>query len=71
MSWLVGEQNPPSLESNYLHGYVEECYSRRLDASVQRQELPYGYSMPPPPADTGDYNEREYETRMQSHLRGR
>jgi hypothetical protein len=71
MSWLAGEVQPPPLGSNYLHGYVDESYSRRLDASVQRQEMCYGYDQPPPPADTGDFHERAYETRMQSHLRGR
>jgi hypothetical protein len=56
---------------DYSHGLVEESYSRRLDASVQRQEMPYGYDMSPPPADTHDYREKQYETRIQYHIKSK
>lgn len=43
----------------------EESYSRQLDKKVARQEMPYGYTISPPPADTGDYDLRSKETNMQ------
>lgn len=42
--------------------YPEQSYSRELDFGVQRQERPYGYTMPPPPADTGDYDMKSRES---------
>jgi len=33
-----------------------ESESRKLDQKVAREEMPYGYTSPPPPADTGDYD---------------
>lgn len=47
----------------YPKEYVPESYSRQLDALVSEQEMPYGYTTPPPPADTGDYNQKAKETR--------
>jgi len=47
------------LESFSIHelgSIVPESYSRQLDERVLMQEMPYGYTSPPPPADTGDYN---------------
>lgn len=38
---------------------VPESYSRMLDERVSRQEMPYGYTNEPPPADTGDYDQRK------------
>lgn len=39
-----------------------ESYSRALDREVARSEKPYGYSLPPPPADTGDYDQAALES---------
>lgn len=45
--------------------YPEQSYSRELDLAVQRQERPYGYNMPPPPADTGDYDMKARESKKE------
>ncbi len=39
-----------------VYGIPPESYSRQLDERVAAQEMPYGYTSPPPPADTGDYD---------------
>ena len=44
---------------------VSESYSRQLDKRVQLEEKPYGYDMPPPPADTGNYDMRSRESHKQ------
>lgn len=44
---------------------VPDSYSRQLDEQVARQEMPYGYTGNPPAADTGDYDQRSYETKNQ------
>lgn len=55
--------------SHMPFSFPSESYSRELDAAVARQEMPYGYSMLPPSADTGDYNtearvsDKEYPTK--------
>lgn len=43
---------------------ISESYSRQLDERVQMQEMPYGYDMPPPPADTDDYNMRPLQSNI-------
>lgn len=44
------------------HITPEESYSRQLDQRVFREEMPYGYTHEPPPADTGNYNQRALES---------
>ena len=39
--------------------------SRELDSRVQASEMPYGYDMGEPSADTGAHNERSYESRKE------
>lgn len=51
-----------SFEIHMLGSMVPESYSRQLDERVMAQEMPYGYQMTPPPADTGDYDQRKLET---------
>lgn len=43
----------------------EESYSRQLDKRVASQEMPYGYSISPPPADTQDFDMYAKETKIQ------
>lgn len=50
--------------------FPPESYSRELDAAVARQEMPYGYITPPPPADTGDYNQHARESHKEYPLKG-
>ena len=38
-----------------------ESYSRKLDEIVAKEEMPYGYVSNPPPADTGNFNQRRLE----------
>ena len=45
-----------SFDIHMLGSLVPESYSRQLDERVLAQEMPYGYTIPPPPADSGDYN---------------
>lgn len=52
-------------DNDYRHPVPQESYSRELDSRVQAQEMPYGYSDNPPPADTGNFNPRAYETNVQ------
>jgi hypothetical protein len=49
-------------ETLSLYAAPSESYSRQLDKMVAAQEMPYGYTMPPPPADTGNYDMRALET---------
>lgn len=56
-------------DNNYKHSTPQESYSRELDSRVQDDEKPYGYSADPAPADTGDFNQRKYETKNQSRPR--
>lgn len=50
--------------------HPSESYSRELDREVAREERPYGYSSSPPPADTGDFNQSELESRKQYRCHG-
>lgn len=47
-----------------LHHLQPDSLSRRIDKYVQRREMPYGYDMPPPPADSGDYDMRRRESNV-------
>lgn len=42
-----------------------ESYSRQLDNMVAAQEMPYGYTQSPPPADSGDYNMKAKESKKE------
>jgi len=46
-----------------------ESYSRQIDERVQALEMPYGYTMLPPPADTGDFNQAAKESTKIQKLR--
>lgn len=53
------------------HWFVPpESQSRALDMMVQAQEMPYGYTGNPPPADSGNYDmtsrqsKKEYKGRI-------
>ena len=71
MSWVNERAYPVDVDSTYMHAIPRESYSRQIDSMVKSQELPYGYDSPPPPADTHDYDERAYETHMQTHLKAK
>lgn len=58
-----------SFSVHELGSLVPESYSRKLDEMVSHQEMPYGYITPPPPADTGDFDQKRIETRDQYSLR--
>jgi hypothetical protein len=42
--------------------HPSDSYSRQLDNRVAATERPYGYSLPPPPADTNDYDQYRLES---------
>lgn len=48
-----------------MFGGPSESYSRMLDKRVRVSEMPYGYDMPPPPADTGDYDMKARESKVE------
>ena len=50
-----------SFNIHLMGSLVEESYSRKLDERVAMEEMPYGYSTSPPPADTGDFNQSKLE----------
>ena len=56
-------------DNDYRHAVPQESYSRELDSRVQDEEEVYGYSDNPPPADTGNFNQRSYETTNQRRPR--
>lgn len=58
-----------SFEIHMLGSLVPESYSRQLDERVMAQEMPYGYTSPPPPADTGDFDQRRLESDKQYPMR--
>lgn len=47
---------------------IPESYSRHIDQTVLALEMPYGYTGAPPPADTGDYDQRRLESKTQYSL---
>lgn len=57
-----------SFDIHMLGSLVPESYSRKLDERVAMTEMPYGYTGNPPPADTGNYDQRAYETSVQYSL---
>lgn len=59
-----------SFSIHELGSIVPESYSRQLDERVCEQEMPYGYTSSPPPADTGDYDQRRLESNKQYRLKG-
>ena len=58
-----------SVSIHEMGSIVPESYSRILDERVSMQEMPYGYVSPPPPADTGDFDQRRLESNKQYPLR--
>lgn len=60
-----------SFDVHMMGSFVPESYSRQLDERVAMQEMPYGYQTPPPPADTGDYDQRKLESNKQYSPRQR
>lgn len=58
-----------SFDVHMMGSYVPESYSRKLDERVAMSEMPYGYSGNPPPADTGNFDQRSYETKNQYSLK--
>ena len=48
-----------------LGSLVPESFSRQLDESVLARERPYGYTSPPPPADTGDFDQARLESKVE------
>lgn len=48
--------------SYMLWRHPPESFSRKLDKIVGLQEKPYGYTESPPPADTGDFDQRKLES---------
>lgn len=61
-----------SFNVHMMGSIIPESESRMLDQSVQFQEMPYGYTSNPPPADTGDFNQSRLESKIQYGMkRGR
>lgn len=54
-----------SFSVHEMGSLVPESYSRQLDERVYIQEMPYGYVTEPPPADTGDFDQRRLESNKQ------
>lgn len=57
--------HPMSFDVHQMSSLVPESYSRQLDERVAEQEMPYGYTNDPPPADTGDFDQRRLESKNQ------
>lgn len=53
------------------HPVPSESYSRELDERVAALEMPYGYTIAPPAADTGDYDSKARETKKVEKSRKR
>lgn len=53
-----------------IHMAPPESYSREIDKKVSRQEMPYGYTSSPPPADTHDYDMRSLRSDKEYAVRG-
>lgn len=49
------------MKERFSHPVPPESESRYLDYKVCQEEMPYGYTDSPPPADTGDYDQRKLE----------
>jgi len=50
---------------DYVHPQPRDSYCRQMDSRIFESELPYGYDTPPPPADTGDFDQARLETKVQ------
>lgn len=59
-----------SFDVHMMGSLVPESYSRRLDERVAMEEMPYGYTSEPPPADTGDFDQARIETKVKYNVRG-
>lgn len=66
MSFNVNE----SFSIHEMGSIVPESYSRQIDERVLLQEMPYGYTSEPPPADTGDFDQMRIETKVKYKVRG-
>lgn len=51
----------------FFMNHPTESYSRQLDKRVFAEEMPYGYEMSPPPADTGDFDQAALEMGYPKH----
>ena len=51
------------------HPAPEESYSREMNYRICQEEMPYGYTTPPPPADTGDYDQKKLEQHFEKPSR--
>jgi len=58
-----------SFDIHSMGSLVPESYSRKLDERVAQQEMPYGYTNEPPPADTNDFNQARLESRNKYSIR--
>lgn len=52
-----------------IFSHPPESYSRELDMKVQAEEMPYGYTMPPPSADTGNFDQHAKESHKEYPLK--
>jgi hypothetical protein len=66
MSFNVNE----SFNVHEMGSIVPESYSRKLDERVLIQEMTYGYTGNPPPADTGDFDQAKLESKKAYKVRG-
>lgn len=53
----------------FSHPTPPDSYSRELDMKVQAEEMPYGYTTPPPSADTGNFDQQAKESRKEYPLK--
>lgn len=58
-----------SFDVHMMGSLVPESYSRQIDERILHQEMPYGYTSEPPPADTGDFDQARLETKNAYHIR--
>jgi len=58
-----------TFDVHMMGSLVPESYSRQIDERVAHQEMPYGYTNEPPPADTGDFNQARLESRNKYHIK--
>lgn len=58
-----------SFNIHMMPSLVPESYSRQLDERVFISEMPYGYTNPPPPADTGDFNQKKLECHIEYNVK--
>ena len=51
-----------SLEKHAPGSKIPDSFSRDLNDLVAATEMPYGYTNSPPPADSGEYDQRKLES---------